>query len=84
MDLTRMNKHSAHVLATSAVTWSCLAGFELGWGMQGAITNYKRYAWIHSFLFGSVALALGIFWVVLLVRRMGTDGASSSTSNVPS
>ena len=70
MDLSVVNRHSPRNLAISAVFWSCFGGFELGWGIQEFLSARWQYKWIHQFLFGPVCLAFGIFWAVMLVRRV--------------
>jgi hypothetical protein len=73
MDLSAVNKHSARTLAFGAVSWSCLAGFELERGIDQLIRHKWQYDWISSFLLGSAFLAYGIFWSVQLLRRTSID-----------
>lgn len=77
MDLSAVSKHSASSLAISTVFWSCLGGVDIGQGIQRTIHSYNSYNWVLDFLFGSVFLALGIFWAVILVRRVKATTAGS-------
>ena len=78
MDLSIVNRHCPRNLAISAVLWSCLGGFELGRGLQLFLSAKWDYRWIAQFLSGPVFLAFGIFWAVMLVRRVG---AASNAAN---
>lgn len=81
MDLSIMNRHSPRNLAIGAVLWSCFGGFELGQGLQLLLSAKGDYHWIAQFLFGPVFLALGIFWAVMLVRRV--TGTSNAVNHRP-
>jgi hypothetical protein len=83
VDLTIVNKHSTRNLAISTVSWSCLGGVELGRGLLELKFKYDQFTWFVPFLFGSVFLALGIFYVVMLVRRIGPGGTSTGASSAP-
>jgi len=83
MDLTIVNKHSTRSLAISTVFWSWLGGVELGRGILELKLKYDQFTWFVPFLFGSVFLAIGIFYVVMLVRRIGPSGASTAVPTVP-
>jgi hypothetical protein len=72
MDLSVMDKHSSRRLAFSAVFWSCLGGIEIGQGIQQILARALNYPWIVPFLMGFAFLAYGIFWAVMLVRRIGS------------
>jgi uncharacterized membrane protein SpoIIM required for sporulation len=73
VDLSTVNKHSPWSLAISAIFFSCFGGMKLGWGIQQFAAARFQYSWIESFLTGSAFLGVGIFWVVLLVRRATPD-----------
>ena len=81
MDLKIINRHSPRSLAISAIFWSCFGGMELGWGIKEVATKYGQFVWVSSFILGTVFLALGIFWALMLARRAGPLEASS---NAPS
>jgi hypothetical protein len=74
VDLSIVNTHSHRRLAFSAVFWSCLGGVELGRAVQQLMVSRWisrwQYDWPISFLMGSAFLAYGIFWAVMLLRRV--------------
>jgi TM2 domain-containing membrane protein YozV len=70
VDLSVVKKHSPRNLAFSSVFWSGMGGFCLGRGVQELLQS--QYDWTVSLLFGIAFLAYGIFWAVMLVRRVGT------------
>lgn len=70
MDLTIVKKHSSRNLVFSAMLWSCLGGLEIGRGIQQLLSQKWLYNWIVSFLIGAAFLGFGIFWAVLLLRRI--------------
>ena len=72
MDLGSVNRRSPRDLAIGAVLFSCMGGMELGRGIQGLVFTKVLYAWTVEFLFGTAFLAYGIFWAVMLVRRVGS------------
>jgi len=72
MDLSIVNRHSYRRLVIAAVVWSCLGGIEIGRGIQEVLSRALNYPWIVPFLMGSAFLAYGIFWAVMLVRRVGS------------
>lgn len=72
MDLGSVNKRSPRDLAIGAVVFSCMGGFELGRGIQGLVFTKLLYVWTAEFLFGTAFLAYGIFWAVMLLRRVGS------------
>jgi hypothetical protein len=77
MDLSSVNKHSSRDLALSTVFWSALGGIEIGRGLQQLIHAKLHYDWITSFLFGPTFVCYGIFWAVMLVRRISTAQVQS-------
>ena len=73
IDLGIVKKHSSRNLALLAISFSCAGGVELGRGIQELIASRWLYQWTTSFLIGSVFLACGIFWSVMLVRRTNSN-----------
>ncbi|MGA8408570.1 MAG: hypothetical protein WB680_15450 [Candidatus Acidiferrales bacterium] len=69
---SRLNKHSPRFLVASAVFCSTFGGVEIGWGIQELITTRVKYDWIGSILFGVAFVCYGIFWAVMLVRRVNS------------
>lgn len=78
MDLSRLNKSSPRTLAISAVSFSCFGGIELGWGIQDLIHAKWQYRWTGELLMGAAFLAYGIFWAVMLVRRVSSGTEETS------
>jgi len=78
MDLTAVSKWSASGLAILTVFWCCVGGIHIGQGIQRMIHSYSSYNWVVDFLSGSALLGMGIFWAVMLVRRVKT-----TTSEAP-
>jgi len=70
MDLSIVSKHSSRDLAISTVFWSCLGGAEIGIGIQQTLANFHSFRWVNFLLFGAACLAFGIFWAVMLLRRV--------------
>jgi hypothetical protein len=71
MDLSSVNKHSPARLLSMAVFWSCIGGVWLGEGIQQFLRERFSYSWASYVLLGSVSVAFGIFWAVMLMRRIG-------------
>jgi hypothetical protein len=70
MDLSIVSKHSSRNLATSTICWSCLGGVDIGIGILQTLTDYHSFRWVTWLLFGVASLAFGIFWAVMLLRRV--------------
>ena len=69
MDLSGVNKYSFRVLVLLTVFWSSFGGLWIGMGIDEWIFARLQYRWVGSLMMGLVALALGIFYAVVLVRR---------------
>jgi hypothetical protein len=78
VDLSSVNKRSPRDLAISAVFFSCIGGIEFGWSIQSLIHARLRYTWTGELLMGSAFIALGIFYAVMLVRRVGSSADAVS------
>ena len=72
MDLSVVNRHSTRNMVISAVFFSCFGGIEIGRGIEQVQSRAVNYSWIVLFLWGAAFLAYGIFWAVMLVRRIGS------------
>ena len=86
VDLSVVKKHSPRNLTISSVAWSCIGGVELGRGVQQLMGSHSQFGWTVSFLFGTVFLAYGIFWAVMLLRCFAAlrNGQSCAIGGVKS
>jgi hypothetical protein len=70
IDLSSVERHSSGKLLFSAVSFACMGGIGLGEGIQQSLKERSTQNWIVSFIFGLAFLAFGIFWAVILMRRL--------------
>ncbi len=70
IDLSAVERHSPGRLLFSAVFFACMGGIELGKGIQQLLRERVVQNWIVSFIFGFAFLAFGLFWAVMLMRRI--------------
>jgi hypothetical protein len=82
MDLSSVNKRSTRSLVFTAIfCWFC-GGYYLADGIHRLVRDRLAYKWPGSFLFCLAWLGVGIFYTVMLLRRI--PSGSSASHELPS
>ena len=70
IDRSGIRKHWRRALAFNAVSFSGFGEYSLGSGVKQLIHTRGTVEWINSLLMGSAFLLYGIYWAVMLLRRV--------------
>jgi hypothetical protein len=87
MDLSSIHRRSTRTLVFTAIFFWFFGGFYLADGIQRLVQDKLAYKWPGSFLICSAYLGVGIFYTVMLLRRIPSNSEPShalSNNSIPS
>jgi hypothetical protein len=77
MDISSVHKRSTRDLVFSTVFSWFFGGLWLAQGIDRLVQDRLAYKWVSSLLMGLAFLAVGIFYTVMLLRRIPSDSRTS-------